>query len=90
MIKVVVAVRDSAMDSFMQPWYVPTNAVAVRAFQKEVNNPQSPMHDTPSDYELYKIGMFNEETGEHENLKPPERLTRAKDMKNETTDTFAT
>jgi len=77
--KIVIAVKDSAMEAFMQPWYVPTAAVAVRAFQKEVNNPDSPMSQTPSDYDLYELGTFDEATGKHENHETPNRLARAKD-----------
>lgn len=82
--KTVCAVRDSALDGFLQPLYVTTPAEAVRAFTKEVNNPQSPMYDTPGDYDLYQVGTYDPETGKHENIEPPTRLIRGKDAQNET------
>lgn len=82
--KQICAVRDSALDAFLQPLYVTTTAEATRAFTKEINNPQSPMNDTPGDYDLYHLGEYNPETGKHENIEP-NRLIRGKDAKNETT-----
>lgn len=79
--KVVISIKDSALDAFMQPWYVQTAAQAVRSFNQEVNNPESPMNRTPDDFDLYELGTFDENTGQHHNHETPQRLARAKDMK---------
>ena len=63
--KVVISIKDSALDAFMQPWYVQTAAQAVRSFNQEVNNPESPMNRTPDDFDLYELGTFDENTGQH-------------------------
>lgn len=66
----VVAVRDSAMDAFARPFFVPTTALAVRSFSDEVNRQaaDNQMHVHPEDFELVHLATFNEETGEFVNL----------------------
>lgn len=83
--KTVSAVKDAALDAYLQPLYTTTSGEAVRAFTKEVNNPDSPINDTPSDYDLYELGTYDPQTGQHDNHETPQRLVRAKDVKRETT-----
>lgn len=78
---VVVSVRDSAVDAFMRPFFVPSTGVAVRSFRDEVSRSESEMHKHPGDYELFEIGAFDEETGRFENLASPRSLLRAVDCK---------
>lgn len=61
---VVVAVRDRAVDAFMNPFVCPSLGMAVRSFHDEVNNAESPMAKHPEDYELHQLGTFDQETGE--------------------------
>lgn len=60
---VIVSVRDSAADAFMNPFFVPTTGMAVRAFGDEVNKVGSPMNAHPADYELFEVGSFDEDSG---------------------------
>lgn len=76
---IVCAVRDSAVDAFMRPFCVPTVGMAVRSFQDEVKDPQSPMAKHPSDYELFQLGVFDEEAGRFDNAVSPRSLARALD-----------
>lgn len=78
---VVVAVRDSAVDAFMRPFFVPTVGVAIRSFRDEVTRAESEMFKHPSDYELFEIGEFDEDIGRFENLSAPRSLLRAVDCK---------
>lgn len=77
----VCGVRDSAMDAFMRPFFVPTTAVAVRLFRDDVNKPDSQMHGHESDYELFELGVFDDETGKFGNLDSPRSLVRGSDIK---------
>lgn len=81
MILIACAVRDSAVDAFMRPFHVPSTGMAVRSFRDEVNNPESPMHKHPEDFELFELGTFDEESGKMDNLSSPRSLARAKDFK---------
>lgn len=65
MIHQVCAVRDSAMDAYARPFFVPTTNMAVRSFTDEVNRKaeDNAMYRHPEDYELYCLGQWNENTG---------------------------
>lgn len=80
MVLIMVAVRDSAVDAFMRPFFVPTTGFAVRSFQDEVKNPESPMAKHPGDFALYELGTFDEDTGRCNNLSAPRQLVRAVDL----------
>lgn len=73
------SIRDSAVDSFMRPFYVRSTGEAVRAFTDSVNGSENSMKAHPDDYELYHIGFFDEEAGKLEPLVKNLMLIRAKD-----------
>lgn len=81
MLLIVCAVRDSAVDAFMRPFCVPTIGMAVRSFSDEAVNPESEIRKHASDYELFQLGVFDEETGKFDNLDAPRSLARAVDFK---------
>lgn len=72
----VVAVRDRAADAYMRPFFVPTIGMAVRSFQDEVNraNVENPLFAHPEDYDLYVLGVFDEDTGRFLNEEPQPRM----------------
>lgn len=79
--RIVVAVRDRAMDQFMQPFMVPTVGAAVRSFADEINRHDNDavMSKHPEDYDLYQIAVFEEDTGLYsENT--PRQIAVGKDM----------
>lgn len=61
---IVCAVKDRALDAFMQPFFVQTIGVANRSFTDEVNRPESPMYAHPDDYDLHQIGNYDDSTGQ--------------------------
>lgn len=75
---IVVAVRDRAMDAFMQPFFVPSIGMALRSFGDEVNRSESPMYSHPEDYDLYQIGSYDDATGALSPI-PPHQLAIGKD-----------
>lgn len=81
-ILVVVGIRDSAMDAYMRPLVFPHQNVAIREFSDAVNrnDPENAMYQHPEDYELHKLGLWDDRTGEYEALKSPELLVRGKDV----------
>lgn len=78
---VVVAVRDSAVDAFMRPFFVPSTAFAVRSLREEMKNAESPLAKTPQDFALFELGTFDEESGRMENLDSPRQVVRCQDLK---------
>lgn len=59
----VCAVRDSALEAFMPPIFVPATGLAVRSFSDEVNKPESPFYAHPADFELHLLGVYEDSTG---------------------------
>ena len=73
------AVKDRAMDAFMQPFAVPHNNMAIRGFQDEIRKSGSQMNAHPDDYDLYFVGDFDDSRGVFAAVEIPELLIRGKD-----------
>lgn len=72
-------VRDSAINSFNNPFCAPTPGFAERSFRDEVNREESPMHAHPEDYELYQVGEFDADSGVITPVRPVS-ICRAQDV----------
>lgn len=59
----VYGIRDAAVKAFMRPFYARSDAEAVRSITDTVKDATHPLAMHPEDYELYKFGEFNEESG---------------------------
>ena len=58
----IVAVKDELTESFLEPTFVGEIKEAERLFQYQINN--IPLwKDNASDYSLYYLGDFDQETG---------------------------
>lgn len=77
------SVKDLALGAFGRPFFVPALGVAMRSFTDEVNRkaPDNVMNQHPEDFELYHLGLFDEETGAYmDSGSGPTRLARALDV----------
>lgn len=78
----VVAIYDIGVGAFLRPWYVRSQGEALRSFTDEVNrratetNP-APMAAHPEDYQLFYLGMFDDEAGKFQLPPNPEKLADA-------------
>lgn len=75
--KLVFAVLDKAAEIFMQPFFVLTEAVAIRDFQAEATNPESMLCKHAKDFSLYKFGAFDDASGSFLLLKEPQFVCSA-------------
>lgn len=57
------AVKDELSNSFYAPALMRNDAEALRAFKSQVNH-QDIWKDNPGDFGLYKVGEYNDATGE--------------------------
>lgn len=77
----IYSIKDTATQSFGQPMFLQTVLQALRLFINEVNreDANNPLYTNPDDFELYRIGQYNNDTG---SLQPqePELIKRAKDV----------
>lgn len=58
----IYSVHDSKAKAYLNPFYARTSGEAIRAFQTECKNNQSPFSQYPADFTLYELGEFCENT----------------------------
>lgn len=82
MIRIVVAVRDRASDTFGNPFYVVSRGQAIRSFSDEVNRSASDnmLFQHPEDFDLYVLGSFDDDTGMFD-TGVPEMIAIGKDLR---------
>ena len=64
MITMLFGVYDKKAEAFMSPFTFHTQGQAIRAFSDTVNDPATAMYRHPDDFDLYQIGLFNDNSGE--------------------------
>lgn len=57
------SIKDSVADCYGTPFFAISDPVATRSFFQVADDPQSAISQHPSDYTLYRIGFFDDETG---------------------------
>lgn len=62
MIRPVCCIRDQ-LAGFMSPFCVNNEKLAERDFKILINDPNNAMYHNPAHFDLYKIGVFDDETG---------------------------
>lgn len=80
MIHIMFAIRDSAAETFHPPFCARATGQATRDFTAQVNRqaPDNPLYQHPDDFELYRVGEYNDATGEIK-PQPPALILRGKD-----------
>lgn len=53
-------IYDAKANAYLQPWFLTTDAMALRAFNDCVNDKKHNFGLHPEDYTLFKIGEFND------------------------------
>lgn len=66
MILEIYSVFDTVSKSFTQPFYQVNEGVARRNIAAAVNNKEHNFHVAPGDYDLYRVGKFDDQTGKIE------------------------
>jgi len=77
----IFTIRDSKADSYGIPFYSPTPGTAERQLKDLTNDPQSMVCKYPEDYDLYKIGSYNQLTGNITKLDTPQHVCKAISLK---------
>lgn len=66
----LVALHDTRAEEFSPPMCTHTLGTAERLLTDIANNPESPVHKHPEDYQLLHVGYFDTATGEVEATHP--------------------
>ena len=74
---ILVALYDRATEAFAPVMTVHTRGEAIRSFRNEIKQKDSPLAMHPTDFELYQVGIYDNETGAIEPAK--ELIARAED-----------
>lgn len=63
MLQGIYSVYDSKAQAYLQPFFCPNAAVAIRAFQQAAIDPTHHFHTFAADFTLMQIGEWNELEG---------------------------
>lgn len=77
----IYSIRDAASNVFTAPTIDITDESAIRGFSQAVNNTGSMMNFCPSDFSLYRVGIFDVEAGTIDPVSPPVKLVSADTVK---------
>lgn len=70
----IFSIHDSKAEAFIQPFFAPTSAAALRMFETAANDETSDFHRYAGDYTLFELGEFEPLTGQIETLETPHNL----------------
>ena len=71
------SIHDTKAEGFNTPFFQQTFGLAERAFKEAANDPQSQICKNKSDFKLYYVGEFNQQTGVIEPVTPPQHICDA-------------
>lgn len=66
----VFSIYDHKAKAYSQPFHMVNEALAIRAFTANVNNPESAISTNPEDFTLYKLGSFDDNSGIFDSMEP--------------------
>lgn len=75
------SIRDAKAEIFNPPFYKKTHGEAERDFKTLVNDPKSQVHMYAEDYDLYFIGVYDDNSGKFLPLDTPQHLVKAVQLK---------
>lgn len=76
----VYAVYDEVAKIFKMQFFRNRHGEAIRYFADGCQSDKTELHQHPSDFCLFFLGTFDQETGRFESLDIPERISRALDF----------
>lgn len=78
----ILVMRDITANVFGQPNFVASVGGAIRGFADQVNDPKrdTVVSQHPEDFELYKLGTYDDETATFELLTRPEQVATGKNL----------
>lgn len=66
----VYSLFDQAAEAFTQPFFLHNDGLAIRAFQDNVNAPDTNVGQHPEQFTLFKLGSYNDTNGELSPITP--------------------
>lgn len=79
----IFTIRDDKLETYNQPFFVPTIGAAERDFTDHANTPDSPINKHAEDYTLFLLGEYNQADGSIEMEPTPKPLIKGIEVKND-------
>ncbi|AXL15412.1 nonstructural protein [Microviridae sp.] len=76
----IFSVRDQKAQAYLQPFFAPNAAVAIRYVQAAVDDEAHEFRRHAEDYVLFEVGGFDETDGTLDPLNPPNVLCKCIDL----------
>lgn len=78
----IYAVYDSKTEIFSQPMFLLNEAVALRAWYQGARDKETQIGQSPADFTLFQIGVWDDATGTFQNLEAKKSLGTALEQLN--------
>jgi len=75
----ILAIRDHKINTFMTPFTAVHLGQALRSWEELVNDPKTTIAKYPNDFCLYRLGHFDDDSGQLTSLPVPEMIASASD-----------
>ncbi|QXP07884.1 MAG: nonstructural protein [Arizlama microvirus] len=75
----IFAIFDIKANAYLQPFFLPTNGMAIRSFETACNDNTTQFNRHPMDYTLFELGSFDDSSGALNSLSVPIPLGSAKE-----------
>lgn len=73
----IFSVWDEKAVTYATPFFTVNDETGVRAFAQACNDPSTMLNQNPADFRLYKVGLFDMDTGEVKPLDKPKFIEHA-------------
>lgn len=73
----VFSIRDAKAEVYNQPFFKKSHGEAERDFQELVKDEKSWISKYPEDFDLYFVGIYDDQTGLFKSLDTPQHLHKA-------------
>lgn len=78
----IYSIRDSKAEIYNAPFFQKTHGEAERSFKTLANDQKSTVCQHPEDFDLWYLGVYNDQTGTIQSLETPQHIAKAIAMKN--------
>jgi len=72
--KIICTVRDVKAEAYLPPLFVRSKGEAIRSFADEVNSKDTMLGKHPSDFVLFYLGEYDEQTAKFDLASSPQSL----------------
>lgn len=77
------SIRDAKAEIFHVPFFKKSHGEAERDFKTTVNDGKTQLHQYPEDFDLYYIGVYDDNKGVTKSLDTPQHVVKAVNCLNE-------